>query len=309
MEFSKHLTVGECWKAHKLPGLKAEGFPDGELPSVLDEARAMGYRPEQTLYEVLFETDYTKKFKWPDPVSDGHENHVVGRMKARWFPEKALWAEYRQFGLGNGHDLADFDTYHSVRGLRWPVVDGKETKWRFIEGHDPYVPKGAGFAFYGKALKKLPKGDLQSVTDPAKTDIGPKAKIFFRPYMEPVEMPDKDFPLWLCTGRVLEHWHTGTMTRRVPELHRAVPAAEVFMHEADATRFGLKGGDLAWIESRRGKVRARVETNGRNRMPKGSVFVPFFDENVLINKVTLDATDPISKETDFKKCAIKIYRA
>ncbi|MCA9545340.1 MAG: nitrate reductase, partial [Myxococcales bacterium] len=95
----------------------------------------------------------------------------------------------------------------------------------------------------------------------------------------------------------------------VPELHRAVPSAEIFMNPTDAEKYGLKRGDLAWVESRRGKVKARVQTGGRNRMPQGTIFVPFFDEDVLINKVTLDATDPISKETDFKKCAVKIYRA
>ena len=58
--------------------------------------------------------------------------------------------------------------------------------------------------------------------------------------------------------------------------------------------------------SRRGEIRSRVETRGRNRMPEGVVFVPWFDASQLINKVTLDATDPISKQTDFKKCAVKI---
>ena len=55
-----------------------------------------------------------------------------------------------EFGRGHGHDLAPFDVYHEVRGLRWPVVDGKETLWRFREGYDPYVKKGEGFRFYGK---------------------------------------------------------------------------------------------------------------------------------------------------------------
>jgi nitrate reductase NapA len=108
---------------------------------------------------------------------------------------------------------------------------------------------------------------------------------------------------------VLEQWHTGTMTQRVPELHRAVPSAQVFMHPADAEARGLKRNDIAWIESRRGKVKAVVETQGRNLPPKGYVFVPFFDEQVLINKVMLDMTCPISKETDFKKAAVKIYQA
>ena len=55
----------------------------------------------------------------------------------------------RQFGRGHGHDLAPFDTYHEARGLRWPVVNGKETRWRFREGSDPYVKAGTGFQFYG----------------------------------------------------------------------------------------------------------------------------------------------------------------
>ena len=61
--------------------------------------------------------------------------------------------------------------------------------------------------------------------------------------------------------------------------------------------------------SRRGEIRSRIDTKGRNRMPRGVVFVPWFDASQLINKVTLDATDPISKQTDFKKCAVKIIPA
>jgi nitrate reductase NapA len=99
------------------------------------------------------------------------------------------------------------------------------------------------------------------------------------------------------------------MTRRVPELHRAVPTAQVFVHPDDAKTRGLKRQDIVWLESRRGKIKAVVETQGRNRMLKGMVFVPFFDEGVFVNKLTLDATCPLSKETDFKKCAVKMYKA
>jgi nitrate reductase (cytochrome) len=63
------------------------------------------------------------------------------------------------------------------------------------------------------------------------------------------------------------------------------------------------------VVSRRGEIRTRIDTKGRNRMPRGVVFVPWFDASQLINKVTLDATDPISKQTDFKKCAVKIIPA
>jgi nitrate reductase NapA len=228
-----------------------------------------------------------------------------------WFPEKALFQDYIRLGRGHGHDLADFDVYFrdDVRGLRWPVVNGKETLWRFNEAYDPYVPKGAGFAFYGDAMKALPSGDLDRVTRPAPTALNGKAKIFYRPYAAPAESPDATYDLWLSTGRVLEHWHSGTMTRRVPELNSAVPQAVIFMHPKDAEARGLADGALAWVESRRGKVKARVDTAGRNRPPRGLVFVPWFDEGVFINKVTLDATCPISKEIDFKKCAVRVAKA
>jgi nitrate reductase NapA len=77
------------------------------------------------------------------------------------------------------------------------------------------------------------------------------------------------------------------------------------MHAADAKQRGIKQDEEILLESRRGKVRVRVETGGRDRVPRGLVFVPWFDENVLINKLTLDATCPISKETDYKKCAVR----
>ncbi|MEO8585877.1 MAG: nitrate reductase cytochrome c-type subunit, partial [Acidobacteriota bacterium] len=189
-----------------------------------------------------------------------------------------------------------------------PVVDGKETPWRFNEAYDPYAKKGSGFDFYGKAMKALPKGDVDKPTGTEKVSLAGKAKIFFRPYAAPPEIPDAVYDLWLCTGRVLEHWHSGTMTRRVPELHAAMPAALLYIHEKDAAKRGLKRNDAAWIESRRGKIQVAVETAGRYKMPRGLVYVPWFDESILINKVTLDATCPISKQTDFKKCAVKVTK-
>lgn len=310
LEFSKRFKLKDAWDEQKIPGLKEEGFPEGKLPSVLAEAEKLGYSPDATLYQVLFATEANKKFKWPDPVAKGHDNHTVKALGEGWFPEKALFEEYAQFGRGHAHDLAEFDVYYrdDVRGLKWPVVNGKETAWRFNEQYDPYVAKGAGFEFYGLAFKELPKGNLDAVVGEEKVKLPGKAKIFFRPYAASPEAPDERYDLWLCTGRVLEHWHTGTMTRRVPELHRAVPAALLFMHPKDAETRGLKRNDVAWIESRRGKIKAVVETQGRNKPPRGYVFVPFFDESVFINKVTLDMTCPISKETDYKKAAVKIYK-
>ena len=77
----------------------------------------------------------------------------------------------------------------------------------------------------------------------------------------------------------------------------------------DAEARGLRRGLAAKVVSRRGEMTARVETRGRNRVPEGLIFVPWFDASRLINKVTLDATDPLSKETDYKKCAVKVVKA
>ncbi|MDH5326484.1 MAG: nitrate reductase catalytic subunit NapA [Gammaproteobacteria bacterium] len=239
----------------------------------------------KSLFQVLFQNGNVNKF----PLSQANketENHEAKDFG--FYIQKGLFEEYASFGRGKAHDLADFDTYHKVRGLRWPVVDGKETQWRFREGYDPYVAKGKGVEFYGK-----PDG---------------KAWIFALPYEPAPEEPDKEYDLWLVTGRVLEHWHSGTMTRRVPELYRAVPDALIYMHPKDAKKRGLKRGMEARLASRRGEIKATVETRGRNRPPQGVVFVPWFDASVLINKVTLDATCPISKQTDYKKCAVKLER-
>ncbi len=322
VELSKRFTVKDLWGEQPLRGNK-------KLPNVIAEAKNMGYSEDTTMFDILFANDRARSYELDqkDPIQKGYDNTecsgdsrgVIGSDGKEWkgygfFIHKYLFEEYADFGRGHAHDLADFDTYHRVRGLKWPVVDGKETQWRFNTKYDPYAKKygketgHTEFAFYGKLAKALAQGDLLGVKDKAKKSLKNKAKIFARPYMDPPEMPDATYPLWMSTGRVLEHWHSGTMTMRVPELYRAVPEALCYMHPEDAKKFDVKQGGLCWVESRRGKVKARVETRGRNRPSRGLVFVPWFDEKVFINKVCLDATCPQSKQTDFKKCAVKIYK-
>ncbi len=205
-------------------------------------------------------------------------------------PERDLYEEYRMLTLGTGKDVAPYDALKRARGLRWPVVEGRETRYRYREGYDPYVKPGEEVKFYGKK------------------DTGGKAVIWARPYEPPAEVPDDEYPFWLTTGRVLEHWHTGSMTRRVPELHGSVPEAFVELHPDDARELGIQDGQKVRIVSRRGAVvvTARTGLSSRGRPPRGTVFVPFFDENVLVNRVTLDTFCPISKEPDYKKCAVRV---
>ncbi|WP_104722501.1 nitrate reductase catalytic subunit NapA [Helicobacter mesocricetorum] len=317
MEFSKRFTLKEVWGEQKINDKLT-------LPSVLEAARSMGYNDDTTLFEVLFANKEAKSYSVSDKTLKntlnsevfGDKRNIIGSDGKvfegyGFFVQKYLWEEYRKFGVGHGHDLADFDTYHRVRGLRWPVVDGKETQWRFNAKYDYYARKqnNGDFAFYGELQKSLPRGDLLSPKTEETYSLKNKAKIFFRPYMDPPEMPNQEYPFWLSTGRVLEHWHSGTMTMRVPELYRAVPEALCYMNPKDGEKLSIQQNDLVWVESRRGKVKARVDMRGRNRPPVGLVYVPWFDEKVYINKVCLDATCPISKQTDFKKCAVKIYKA
>jgi nitrate reductase NapA len=201
-----------------------------------------------------------------------------------------MFEEYRSFTLGAGKDLASYDQLRATRGMIWPVVDGKETRYRYAAGHDPYVKKAAGVHFY-KAKH-----------------YGERAAFWLRPYHPPAEMPDREYPFWLTTGRVLEHWHTGSMTRRVRELHQAVPEAYVELNRADASELSVKTGDRVRVKSRRGELELMAQVDGRGKPPRGTVFIPFFDEGLLVNRITLDAMDSISKQPDYKKCAVRIER-
>jgi nitrate reductase NapA len=270
VEFSKYFKVEDVWPV--------------ELLDSMPEYRG------KTLYDVLYANGQVDKFP-KQKVTDNRDNVYDNDEMEHfgYYLQKGLFEEYRRFqqeGPKVGHEQAEYETYHNTRGLRWPVIDGKETLWRYREGYDPYVKAGEGVKFYGK-----PDG---------------RANIITAPYEPPAESPDKEYDLWLCTGRVLEHWHSGSMTRRVPELYRAFPDAVIFMHPEDAKKRGLKRGMKVKAVTRRGEISARVETRGRNKTPEGLVFIPWFDASRLVNKLTLDATDPLSKETDYKKCAVKI---
>ncbi len=209
--------------------------------------------------------------------------------------DQRLFDEYRKFTRKKHKDLAPYAVYVTERGLRWPVVEQKdgtwrETKFRFASFDDPYVKKGREIEFYHST-----SGDG-------------RAQIWFRPYEDPPEKPDVQYPFWLCTGRVLEHWHTGTMTMRVPQLRAAMPEAYVEMHPADASRMRISNGEKVRVRTRRGTLELKAWLDGRGRPPVGSLFIPFFDETLLANQLTLEDYDPFSKQPDYKKCAAVVER-
>ena len=230
----------------------------------------------------------------------------AGVVKKGYISEKFktpadVWDEMRIASKETAYDFTGMtrERLRTERGLRWPcpTEDHPGTVRRFVKGEDPLLDSGP----YADAEAK--PGDIRFYAQADK-----RAVIWLRPAKPPAEPVDDEYPFVLSTGRVLEHWHTGTMTRRAAELDRAQPEAYVEVHPEDAERLGVRKGDRIRITSRRGEavIKARVVETP----PPGMVFVPFHwdDDDSLINKVTIDAYDPGSKQPEFKLCAVKLSK-
>ena len=204
-----------------------------------------------------------------------------------------VWNEYLKTTKGRDMDLtgAPYWRLKKVRGLRWPVpsTDHPGTKHRFTE-EDPLFPKekakGRRMYFYGK-----PDG---------------KAVVFARPAKGPEEPTDAEYPFALTTGRVLEHFHTMTMTGQVPQLVRAVPGPYVEINPKDAARLGIADKDKVRVVTRRGELELEARVIDRPR--EKTLFVPWHWREKLANLLTIDAFDPGSKEPEYKVCAAKIVK-
>ena len=217
---------------------------------------------------------------------------------------KAIWDEYTQkLTAHRDNDLrgATYEVLEQMAdGVQWPAITEE-------------------FALTGGAVKKFVKGldplaDLESKNDLPYQFYGPahpdrKLWIWHRDQADPGEVPDSEYPFFLSTGRIVDHWHTMSMTGRVPELLRANPYAYVELNPKDANRMGIKPGDMVEITSRRGTnvLPAKVYEGPL----EGMVFVYWHDqhEDRMINKVTADNYDPGSKEPEFKICAVNVKRA
>ncbi|MBI4988359.1 MAG: formate dehydrogenase subunit alpha [Rhodocyclales bacterium] len=123
----------------------------------------------------------------------------------------------------------------------------------------------------------------------------------FRPA---AELPDADFPFVLITGRVLEHWHTGAMTRRSEILDALEPEAHVDVHPQDLAGLGCKAGEFVTLETRRGKVSARARADAG--LARGTLFMPFCYVEAAANLLTNPALDPFGKIPEFKYCAARL---
>jgi formate dehydrogenase major subunit len=118
------------------------------------------------------------------------------------------------------------------------------------------------------------------------------------------ERPDEEFPMVLITGRQLEHWHTGSMTRRATILDAIEPDPVALVHPLDLEAMGVKPGEVLTIESRRGTV--TLYGRADETSPRGAVFVPFCYYEAAINRVTNDKLDPVAKIPELKYCAVRV---
>ena len=200
-----------------------------------------------------------------------------------------IWEEYRRFHIEPESAVPPLSDLRARPGVMWPYVQGRQTRWRYNIAHDPAADRGRGaFDFYGHPDHR--------------------AWVWLRPYQPAAETPDRTYPFWLGTGAVLEHWGMGSMTQRIPTLHRAIPHAYVEIHREDAKALDIRSGEKVRLVSRRGSLEIEARLDYRSQPPRGQLFVPTFDEARPVNRLMLDASCPLSGQPDGSKCAVRVER-
>jgi len=170
----------------------------------------------------------------------------------------------------------------SYGGITWERVDDRGLQWPCPTVEHP----GTAFLHKGKFVRG--KGLMKAI-----------------PFKEPAELPDEAYPLTLTTGRVLQHFHTGTMTRKTEGLNNlAGPSVMISVEDAEA--LGITNSELIKVESRRGEI--KIPAFITKRIGKGTVFIPFHYKEAAANILTNPAVDPVAKIPEYKVCAVKVSK-
>jgi nitrate reductase NapA len=231
-----------------------------------------------------------------DATSDAWQMTEVARRLGygnsfRWDREHEVpstWTEYSRSRAEARVRLPAFAALRGGTGTLWPSVGGRETKWRYTAAYDPAADRSYGdYDFYGHPDHR--------------------AWIWLRPYEPPVEAPDQSYPFWLEMGEVLEHQGTGTMTQRIPALHRALPHSYVELSRADAHALGVRSGDRVRLVSRRGALEVEARVEYRSQPAPGRLFVPTFDSAHPVHRLLTDGGCPLSGEPT-AYCAVRVER-
>jgi anaerobic selenocysteine-containing dehydrogenase len=202
---------------------------------------------------------------------------------AGWSSPQDAFEEWRRVSAGRPCDYSGitWDRIDAAGGVQWPCPDGAD------------LPLGGTPRLYTDLVFHRPGGRAAvRAVEPA-------------PLADP---PRPGYPLQLNTGRTVEHWHTRTKTGRVPILEGLAPEAWIEIHPADAGALGLRSGDWARVTSERGEI-PRLRVRVTEIVRAGEVFVPFHWDERCANRLTLDEFDPISREPNYKQCAVRVDRA
>ena len=181
--------------------------------------------------------------------------------------------------------------------------DGPEAVWEEIISLTP-IFKGITYEAMERETVVWPLGEPVLFTDSFPLGRGGFTPVSFAP---PDELPDEEYPFVLNTGRVLQHWHTGTMTRRARALDAISPEPFVELTPRDLASLGVEDGDLVVVSSRRGAI--TLKSKSSTRVSDGNVFIPFHFKEAAANVLTNDALDPDGKIPEFKYCAVAVERA
>jgi nitrate reductase (cytochrome) len=201
----------------------------------------------------------------------------------------AVWSEYSRLRAERSSALPPLAQLRSQNGIVWPYTNGRAVLRRYSTSEDPAADRTRGaIDFYGN-----PDG---------------RAWVWLRPYQPPAESPDREFPFWLSTGRVLEHAGTDKLTRRVPTLHRAAPRSYAEFSRHDARRLGIRNGDQVRLVSRRGSLVLEARVEHRSQPARGHVFVPSFDETLPVQRLMSDAVCPVTGQPQSTTCAVRVER-
>jgi sulfite reductase (NADPH) flavoprotein alpha-component len=189
-------------------------------------------------------------------------------------------------------------TGYDLRGMNYERLKSESVQW-------PCAEEGQK----GKPIRYLSaEGSTSNLTFATETG---KGRFFARPYLPPAELPDQEFPFVLTTGRLAHQWHTMTKTGKVPALNRLNPKPFIEIHPEDAASLSVIEGDLVAVVSRRG--RAVYPARVTDRIRQGCCFASFhwndlFGPELAINAATSEAVDPISKQPEFKFCAVQLTK-
>ena len=283
------------------------------LKNIVEEIDDIGYKRKSRVPENWYVTFYAKPTGrmtiWARPWLPVIMNHETGEVKIN--PKVIITRE-----------KLDVDA----------VFKGKISVFSEPKGPFKVLEKHIGVPASGDPVKGLEVLRTKTWGEALKSNRG-DVEAIFQIALAPAEAPGftlsyrledgtvltvrdaKDYPLVMTTGRVIEHWHTGTMTGRVPELRRVKPTAYVEIRKELADQLGIKQGDWVTIESPRGKLTVpAIVLDPRTGLGGPRIdytFVPWFDENKLANALTLDNYDvqPYFFQPDYKTCAARIRKA